>query len=66
MSKNILATLFKSRAKIKLLKYIYQHPDEIFTVKNLSTKIQEAREDVETEIDELVEVGMLHRNQKRL
>jgi len=64
MSKNILALLFESRAKIKLLKYIYQHQDEIFTVKHIASKVQESKDDVSLEIEKLLEIGIIKKASK--
>lgn len=59
MSKNILNYLLGSRTKVKILKYIYQHPEEIFNSKTIAIKVQESKDDVEAELACLLDIGLI-------
>jgi DNA-binding MarR family transcriptional regulator len=59
MSKSPLELLLDSRARVKILKFIFRNADSTFTVKEMSNRIQERLPLVKKEIKRLVEIGLL-------
>ncbi len=59
MSKHILSTLFGSKARVKLLKFIFQHQNTPFTLKMAASRIQESKEAVAEEIQSMIDIGLI-------
>jgi hypothetical protein len=59
MSKHILDNLFESKAKVKILKYIFRNPEKEFSVKELASKVQENQETVYSELIKLTHIQLL-------
>lgn len=61
MSKNILENLFGSRARIKILKFLFRNKSVDFTLRELAERTQESRSAVKREVDILREIGLLRK-----
>ena len=58
-AKSTLELLFESRARVKMLKFLFRNVMPSFTAKELAERIQEPREVVSKEIKRFVEIGLL-------
>lgn len=59
MSKRALETLFDSRARIRLLKFLFRHYPQPFTLKEITRHLQEDKTLVKKEISRLAQIGLL-------
>ena len=59
MSKHTLSILFGSKARVKLLKFIFQNQQDSFTLKMAASRIQEPKDVVKEEIGILVDIGLI-------
>ena len=59
MSKRILETLFDSRARVRLLRFLFRNYPQNFTIKELVDRLQEDRPTVKKEIDRFTEIKLL-------
>ena len=57
--KNFFEFLFSSKAKVKMLKFLFRNPGLAFSVKELAIRIQEPQPVVGKEIKGFLEVGLL-------
>lgn len=58
-TKNTLDLLFESRAKIKILKFLFRNTGTSFTAKELAIRVQEPVIVVNKEIKRFLEIGLL-------
>ena len=58
-SKNTLEVLFDSRAKVKILKFLFRNIDSSFSAKELAKKVQERPASVNKEIGKFLSIGLL-------
>ena len=61
MSKRILENLFDSRARVRLLRFLFRNSDQSFTVKELVDRLQEDRQTVKKEVERFNEIGLLNK-----
>lgn len=61
MSKRVLETLFNSRARIRLLKFLFRNYPKSFTLSEMAKHLQEEKGLVKKEIGRLAQVGLLMR-----
>lgn len=59
MSKSALEFLFGSKARVKILKFLFRNTGLAFGVKDVSSRIQERPSVVKKEIKKLLEIGLL-------
>ncbi len=59
MSKRALETLFDSRARIRLLKFLFRNYPKPFTLGEIAKHLQEDKTLVKKEIGRLSEIGLL-------
>lgn len=59
MSKYILETLFESRPRLKILKFLFRNANSSFSVKELAAHVQEKPLTVKKEIAKLREIGLV-------
>jgi predicted transcriptional regulator len=59
MSKRVLETLFSSRARVRLLKFLFRNYPKPYTLKDIAKHLQEDRGLVKKEIAHLSQVGLL-------
>ena len=59
MSKNILETLFESRSKVKILKFLFRNVDASFTLKEITNRVQEPSSVVRGDLKKLLDIGLL-------
>ncbi|TSC73921.1 MAG: hypothetical protein G01um101444_431 [Parcubacteria group bacterium Gr01-1014_44] len=64
MSKRILETLFNSRARVRLLRFLYRNHPRSFSVKELAERLQEDRPTIKKEIDRFTQIGLLVKSKK--
>lgn len=64
MSKSTLEILLDSRARVKILKFLFRNAGLVFGVKDVSSRIQERPSLVKKEIKNLLEVGLLKQKNK--
>lgn len=64
MSKSALETLFGSRARLKILKLFFRNHGEIFTLKEISLRIQENPNLVKKEIADLLAANLINKTKK--
>ena len=57
--KNTLELLFESRARVKMLKFLFRNIGPGFTVKELAARIQEPTTVVNREIKQFLQIGLL-------
>jgi predicted transcriptional regulator len=65
MSKSALELLLDSRARVKILKFIFRNADSVFSAKEMSTRIQERLPLVKREIKKLAKIGLLKQKTNR-
>ncbi|MBI2669588.1 MAG: hypothetical protein HYX20_00345 [Candidatus Yanofskybacteria bacterium] len=51
--------LFGSKARVKILKFLFRNPESAFCVKELAVRVQERSAVVNQEIKKLLEIGLL-------
>lgn len=59
MSKRVLETLFNSRARIRLLKFLFRNYPKPFTLNDIAKHLQEEKGLVKKEISRLSQIGLL-------
>lgn len=59
MSKHILETLFESRPRLKILKFLFRNASASFNVKELAAHVQEEPLAVKREIAKLRKIGLI-------
>lgn len=59
MSKRILENLFDSRARVRLLRFLFRNSAESFTVKELTDRLQEDRPTVKKEVERFSQIKLL-------
>jgi predicted transcriptional regulator len=64
MSKGTLELLFDSRARVKILKFLFRNAALAFSAKDVSSRIQEQPSVVKKEIKKLLEIGLLKQKNK--
>lgn len=57
--KGVLETLFGSKAKVKMLKFLFRNLGPGFTAKEIAVRIQEPLAVVNEEIKSFLEIGLL-------
>ena len=57
--KSFFELLFDSKAKVKILKFLFRNPGTAFNAKELAVRIQERVPAVNKEIKKLLEAGLL-------
>lgn len=66
MSKRILETLFNSRARVRLLRFLFRNYPQSFTVREIARHLQEDTELVKKEVLRLQQISLLTKsNNKR-
>ncbi len=61
MSKRVLETLFNSRARVRLLKFLFRNYPKPFTLAEIAKHLQEEKGLVKKEIGRLAQIGLLIR-----
>ena len=64
MSKRILETLFESRARVRLLRFLFRNYPQSFTIKEMVVRLQEDRPTVKKEIARFMQIGLLIESRK--
>jgi predicted transcriptional regulator len=66
MSKDTLELLLNSRARVKILKFLFRNMGltPTFSIKDISSRIQERPSIVRKEIRKLLEIGLLKQKNK--
>ena len=59
MSKRILETLFNSRARVRLLRFLFRNYPQSFSLKELVGKLQEDNKTLKKEVVKFTEIGLL-------
>lgn len=59
MSKRALETLFNSRARVRLLKFLFRNYPKPFTLKEIARHLQEDKGLVKKEISHLMQIRLL-------
>ncbi len=59
MSKSTLELLFDSKARVKILKFLFRNTGMSFSIRDLSRRVQERPITVRREAKRLVEIGLL-------
>lgn len=59
MSKRVLETLFNSRARVRLLKFLFRNYPKPFTLNEITKHLQEKKGLVKKEIGRLWQIGLL-------
>jgi len=59
MSKNILDNLFNSKARVKILKFLFRNYPNDFTINELAKHIQESYQVARQEVAVLREIGLI-------
>ena len=62
MSKRVLETLFNSRARVRLLRFLFRNYPQSFTAKELTHRLQEDAGVVKREIAKLQQISLLVKN----
>lgn len=58
-SKDILGTLFDSKAKVKILKFLFRNVGTSFSISDLADRVQETPTTVKKEINKFLEIGLI-------
>lgn len=64
MSKRILETLFNSRARVRLLRFLFRNYPQSFSLKELVDRLQEDQKTLKKEIGQLEEISLLIKTKK--
>lgn len=64
MSKDTLELLFDSRARVRILKFLFRNISLAFSAKDVSSRIQERPSVVKKEIKKLLEIKLLKQKNK--
>jgi len=59
MSKRVLETLFNSRARVRLLRFLFRNYPQSFTAKELTHRLQEDAGVMKREISKLQQISLL-------
>ena len=65
MSKRILETLFNSRARVRLLRFLFRNYPQPFTLKELVVRLQEDRKTLKKEIEKFTEIKLVNRSKDK-
>lgn len=65
MSKRILETLFNSRARVRLLRFLFRNHPQSFTVKELAGRLQEEYQTIKKEVARLEQISLLVKSKKQ-
>ena len=65
MSKGILETLFESRARVRLLKFLFRNYPRPHTLKEITKHLQENPFLVKKEIAKLSQIGLLTKTKRK-
>ena len=66
MSKMVLETILGSRAKVRLLKFLFRNYPKTFSVNEIVRHLQEDPSEVKREIAKFVQIGLLIKGGKHL
>lgn len=58
-TKNALELIFGSKARVKILKFLFRNPELPFNAKGLAVRVQEPLVVVNKEINNFLEIGLL-------
>lgn len=58
-ARSFFELLFGSRARVKILKFLFRNPDMAFNTKELAVRVQEPLAAVNKEIKNFLEIGLL-------
>lgn len=58
-SKNALELIFGSKARVKMLKFLFRNPELPFGAKDLAVRVQESRSVINKEIKSFLEIGLI-------
>ncbi len=64
MSKRILETLFNSRARVRLLRFLFRNYPQPFTIQEMVSRLQEDRQTIKKEVDQFMQIGLLVKTKK--
>jgi predicted transcriptional regulator len=64
MSKSTLELLFDSKARVKILKFLFRNTGMGFSIRDLSKRVQERPTTVRREVKRLMEIGLLKSKNK--
>ncbi|HEY4484291.1 MAG TPA: hypothetical protein VI978_01040 [Candidatus Paceibacterota bacterium] len=64
MSKKVLETLFNSRARVRLLRFLFRNYPQTFTIKEISKHLSEDRDLIKKEVSKLEQIGLLVKDKK--
>lgn len=64
MSKRVLETLFNSRARVRLLRFLFRNYPQSFSLKELVGRLQEDQKTLKKEIAQFEEIGLLVKTKK--
>ncbi len=59
MSKRVLETLFNSRARVRLLRFLFRNYPQAFTVREIAKHLQEDTGVIKKEISKLQQITLL-------
>jgi len=62
--KMVLETLFGSRARLRLLKFLFRNYPNGYTVSEITKHLQEDRNIVKKEVENFIQIGLLVRGSK--
>lgn len=65
MSKNALETLFESRARLKILKFLFRNFDHRYTFREIVKHTQEDPAQIRRELARLREINLIHEEEKK-
>jgi len=65
MSKKILETLFNSRARVRLLRFLFRNFPQSFTLKELAGRLQEDNKTLKKEIEQFAEIKLVNRGKDK-
>ncbi|HXK35818.1 MAG TPA: hypothetical protein VJZ52_02135 [Candidatus Paceibacterota bacterium] len=65
MSKMILETIFGSRARVRLLKFLFRNYPNAFSVKEITRHLQEDPTAVKREVADFIQIGLLIKGNKQ-
>lgn len=64
MSKNAIEVLFESRARVKILKFLFRNMTKNYTFAEIVNHVQEDASVVRREINKLEEINLIHEKAK--
>lgn len=66
MSKRVLETLFNSRARVRLLRFLFRNYPKSFSTKELAERLQEDQKTLKKEIGQFEEIKLLARTKSKV